>query len=83
MDRCLQRHSISRLPDVEGAKPTKKKFKTYPIGYFHIDIAEVESVGLSSALLIERKRCSGDLTLRERSIDAVASNRRAEKSQAR
>jgi transposase InsO family protein len=43
LHRCLQRHGISRLPDVEGDKPTKKKFKTYPIGYFHIDIAEVQT----------------------------------------
>ena len=40
LHRCFQRHGISRLPDVEGSKP-KKKFKAYPIGYFHIDIAEV------------------------------------------
>ena len=40
LHRCLQRHNISRLPDVEGSKP-KKKFKAYPIGYFHIDIAEL------------------------------------------
>lgn len=40
LHRCLQRHGISRLPDV-GDKPVKKKFKHYPIGYFHIDIAEV------------------------------------------
>lgn len=43
MHRCLQRHGISRLPDVEGDKPDKKKFKPYPIGYFHIDIAEVQT----------------------------------------
>src|ERR1022692_191466 len=43
LHRCLQRHGISRLPDVEGDKPAKKKFKSYPIGYFHIDIAEVQS----------------------------------------
>ena len=43
LHRCLQRHGISRLPDVEGAKPPKKKFKTYPIGFFHIDIAEVQT----------------------------------------
>ena len=30
-------------PDVEGDKPAKKKFKSYPIGYFHIDIAEVQT----------------------------------------
>src|SRR5665213_2372327 len=41
LHRCLQRHGISRLPEVEGDKPQKKKFKRYPIGYFHIDIAEV------------------------------------------
>ena len=43
LHRCLQRHGISRLPDVDGDKPTKKKFKAYPIGYFHIDIAEVQT----------------------------------------
>ena len=43
LHRCLQRHGISRLPDVEGDKPEKRKFKAYPIGYFHIDIAEVQT----------------------------------------
>jgi transposase InsO family protein len=43
LHRCLQRHGISRLPDVEGGKPKKQKFTTYPIGYFHIDIAEVQT----------------------------------------
>jgi len=43
LHRCLQRHGISRLPDVEGDKPAKKKFKSYPLGYFHIDIAEVQT----------------------------------------
>ena len=28
---------------MEGDKPAKKKFKSYPIGYFHIDIAEVQT----------------------------------------
>ena len=43
LHRCLQRHDISRLPEVDGDKPAKKKFKSYPIGYFHIDIAEVRT----------------------------------------
>jgi transposase InsO family protein len=43
LHRCLQRHGISRLPEVTGDKPDKKKFKSYPIGYFHIDIAEVHT----------------------------------------
>ena len=43
LHRCLQRHGISRLPDMTGDKPAKQKFKAYPIGYFHIDIAEVRT----------------------------------------
>ena len=41
LHRCFQRHGISRLPEIAGDKPTKQPFKRYPIGYFHIDIAEV------------------------------------------
>ena len=43
LHRCLKRHGIGRLPDVEGDKPTRKKFKSYPIGFFHIDIAEIQT----------------------------------------
>ena len=43
LHRCLLRHGISRLPEVEGSKPAKKTFKRYPIGYFHIDIAELQT----------------------------------------
>ena len=43
LHRCLQRHGISRLPDMDGDAPAQKKFKAYPIGFFHIDIAEVRS----------------------------------------
>ena len=43
LHRCLQRHGISRLPEMEGDKPAKKKVKAYPIGCFHIDIAEVRT----------------------------------------
>ena len=43
LHRCLQRHGISRLPETHGDKPAKQKFKAYPIGYFHIDIAEVRT----------------------------------------
>jgi transposase-like protein len=31
------------LPEVDGDKPKRQKFATYPIGYFHIDIAEVQT----------------------------------------
>jgi len=43
LHRCFQRHDISRLPEVEVDKPAKKKFAKYPIGYFHVDIAEVHT----------------------------------------
>ena len=43
LHRCLQRHDISRLPLEEGDKPERKRFKHCPIGYFHIDIAELRT----------------------------------------
>ena len=43
LHRSLQRHGISRLPDIAGDKPTRRAFKAYPIGFFHIDIAEVRT----------------------------------------
>ena len=43
LHRCLQRHGISRLPQIEGEASPKRKFKTYPIGFFHVDIAEVQT----------------------------------------
>src|ERR1700739_4643141 len=43
LHRCFQRHGISRLPEVSGDKPSKQAFKPYPIGYVHIDIAEVRT----------------------------------------
>jgi len=41
LHRCLKRHGCSALPKKQNS-PTanlKKKFKQYPIGYLHIDIA--------------------------------------------
>ena len=43
LHRCFKRHDISRLPDIHGDKPGKSQFKHYPIGYFHIDVAEVRT----------------------------------------
>ena len=58
LHRCLQRHGISRLPDGDGAKPSKKKFKSYPIDYFHIDIAEVHTEQGKLYLLVGIDRTS-------------------------
>lgn len=43
LHRCLVRHGISRLPALEGKSSTRKTFKHYPLGYVHIDIAEVRT----------------------------------------
>jgi len=56
LHRCLERHGISRLPEMEGDKPEKKRFASYAIGYFHIDIAQVstEEGKLSLFVAIDR-----------------------------
>src|SRR5271156_3561413 len=58
LHRCLQRHGISRLPQVEGEASPKRKFKAYPIGYFHIDIAEVRTAEGKLHLLVAIDRTS-------------------------
>ena len=56
LHRCLQRHGISRLPKADREKP--KKFKTYEIGYFHIDIAELRYEGGKGFLFVAVDRTS-------------------------
>jgi RNA-directed DNA polymerase len=58
LHRCLQRHGISQLPQVEGETSAKRKFKSYPIGYFHIDIAEVGTAQGKLYLLVAIDRIS-------------------------
>lgn len=75
LHRCLQRHGIGRLPDVEGDKPAKKKFKIYLIGYFHIDIdvAEVrtEQGKLHMFVAIDRTSKFAFVELHEKANTAV------------
>lgn len=42
LHRCLQRHGISCLPDIEGDK-RKRQRQRYQIGFFHMDIAKVQT----------------------------------------
>jgi hypothetical protein len=58
LHRCLQRHGISRLPDVEGDKPAKKRFAQYAIGYFHVDLAEVHTAQGRLYLFVASDRTS-------------------------
>jgi hypothetical protein len=32
-----------RLPEIDGDKPKRRKFKRYPMGYFYINIAELRT----------------------------------------
>lgn len=38
--RCLKRNNLQIIPSEEEVR-VRKKFKAYPIGYFHIDITEI------------------------------------------
>lgn len=75
LHRCLQRHGIARLPDIEGDKPTKKKFKAYPIGFFHIDIAELPTAEgkLYLFVAIDRTSKSAFVQLVEQPTRVIAS----------
>ena len=58
LHRCLQRHGISRFPEVAGDKAARKPFERYPISYFHLDIAEVRTGEGKLYLFVEIDRTS-------------------------
>jgi len=72
----LQRHGIAPLPDTEGDKPQRCKFKRYPIGSFPIDIAEVrtEDGKLSLLVAIDRTSKFAFAELHETATRRVAGN---------
>jgi transposase InsO family protein len=76
LHRCLQRHGISRLPNTDGDKPRRSKFKRYPIGYFHIDLAEVRTEQGKLYLLVAIDRTSkfAFVELHEKVTRRVAGN---------
>ncbi len=58
LPRCLKRHGISRLRQVEGEASPKRKFKAYAIGFFHVDIAEVQTAQGKLYLFVAIDRAS-------------------------
>ena len=46
------------VADVEGEASVKRKFKAYPIGYFHIDLAEVRTAQGKLYLIVAIDRTS-------------------------
>ncbi len=74
LHRCLQRHGISRLPEVDGDKPKRSRFKAYPLGYFHFNAAEVHTAEGRLYLLvaIDRTAKFAFVELHERATRRVA-----------
>ena len=65
LHRCLQRHGISRLPDIQGDKPQRQRFKHYSIGFFHMDIAKVQAAeGKALLSSLKGSTCSSASTAR-------------------
>jgi hypothetical protein len=56
--RCDQPQGLSRLPEVEGDKPAKRKFQQYPLGDFPIDMAEVHTADGRLSLVAAVRRAS-------------------------
>ena len=69
-------HGISRLPETDGDKPARKRFNAYPIGYFHIDIAEVttEQGKLHLFVAIDRTSKFAFAKLHERATMRIAAD---------
>src|SRR5215212_7803180 len=73
---AFRRHGLSRLPNTDGDKPRRSKFKRYPIGYFHIDLAEVRTEQGKLYLLVAIDRTSkfAFVELHEKVTRRVAAN---------
>ncbi len=64
------------MPKVGGEVAAKRKFKTYPIGYFHIDIAEVRTAEGKRYLFVAIDRTSkfAFVELHEKSMTRIAAD---------
>lgn len=58
LHHCLHRHGISCRPDIEGDKPKRHRFRRYPIRFFNLDIAEVQTAEGKSYLFVTMDRTS-------------------------
>ena len=76
LHRCFARHGISRLPKAGDDGAGKKRFKAYPIGYFHLDIAEVrtEQGKLHLFVAIDRTSKFAFARLHERATRRIAAD---------
>jgi transposase InsO family protein len=76
LHRCLQRYGIARLPDTTSGKSKRSRFQAYPIGYFHIDIAEMRTGEgkLSLFVAIDRTSKFTFAELHEKATNRVAAD---------
>jgi hypothetical protein len=76
LHRLFQRHGISRLPSVEGPPP-RPQFRAHPLGFVHIDLAEVwtEEGKLYMFVAIDRVSKFAFAELHERATRRVAATR--------
>ena len=76
--RCLKRHGLQKLSKQvsqhNNKTPSKKKFKQYPIGYFHIDITELKTkqVRLNLFVAIDRTSKTAYAKLYDRKTAQIA-----------
>ena len=64
------------MPDTDGDKPLRSRFKPYPLGYFHIAIADVRTAEGRLYLLVAIDRTSkfAFVELHEKATRRVAGN---------
>jgi transposase-like protein len=76
LHRLFQRHDISRLPVIDTETSAKKRFKAYPVGYFHVDLAEVrtDQGKLYMLVAIDRTSKFAFVELHERVIRKTAAD---------
>jgi hypothetical protein len=76
LHRCLQRHGISQLPDVDGEKPAKKKLRVYPdrlLPYRYRRSADGTRISLPSPRQQSRRRESATFfPLPKRELDPLS-----------
>ena len=74
LHRVLQNHWTSKLPKEENETPETKKFKEYPISYFHLDIAHVniEEGRLFMFVAIDRTSKNAYVELHDKSTREVS-----------
>ena len=75
LHRCYQRHGISRLPSTDETTSKRQPFQECPIGYIHIDIAQLRTEEGTAYMFVAIDRvckfCYVEVHKRQRQEEAV------------